>query len=158
MENKKIKVVVIDDNGNEISLFVRDAVAGASLADELFKTTDNTVKVINTSIPDGTDKVIYQRTSPKHAFLSASKDFQENRLMETAMRFMDVLCDMQYAHSLNPDKLDESSYLEKLEMLRDWAREFEYTCFGIDKYENDWISFAEDWITPKLVEKFGGEC
>ena len=78
--------------------------------------------------------------------------------METAMRFMDVLCDMQYAHSLNPDKLDESSYLEKLEMLRDWAREFEYTCFGIDKYENDWISFAEDWITPKLVEKFGGEC
>lgn len=79
---------------------------------------------------------------------------RENLLMETAMRMQEVFDDMCYAHHVNPDKVDGYGTIERLQLFREWAREFEKTYAGTDEYENDFISLSDEFATKKLREVF----
>ena len=56
---------------------------------------------------------------------TATGYMRENLLMETAMMIMETFCDMSYSCHVNPDKVDETDTIERLQIFRDWAREFE---------------------------------
>ncbi len=109
-------------------------------------------KVTVTEEPTGI--VIYSNMPAKDKFLSLSKKEQEDKLMETAMRIMDIMCDMHYAHQLNPDKLDDTSFMQKLELFTTWARDYEYGKYGTEEYETLWLENTEKVFTKKLTEEF----
>lgn len=84
-------------------------------------------------------------------------EIRETLLMETAMRIMEVFCDMQYACQVNPDKVDHIGSLERLQLFTGWAREFEEKYYGTEEYEDDFIYLSEKYATEKINEEFGIE-
>ncbi len=148
-----MKVEVYDDNPFSGIYDAKDELSAKNLADAMFEATDKTAKVI-----DDNNKVIYVRQTPKNAFLELSKTEQEDKLMETSMRLMDIFCDMHYAHSLNPDKLDQTGFMEKLSFMTEWARDFEYTYYGTKEYDTEYLELTERVFSEKLTDEFGGGC
>lgn len=84
-------------------------------------------------------------------------EIRETLLMETAMRIMEIFCDMQYACQVNPDKVDHIGSLERLQLFTGWAREFEEKYYGTEEYEDDFIYLSEKYATEKINEEFGIE-
>lgn len=80
---------------------------------------------------------------------------RENLLMETAMRIQEVFDDMWFSQHVNPDKVDETDTIERLQIFRDWAREFEYKYFDTERYEEDFIELSDMFAQRKLKEEFG---
>lgn len=84
-------------------------------------------------------------------------ELKENLLMETAMRIQEVFDEMYYAHNINPDKVDEIDSLERLQIFRNWAREFEDKYHDTERYEEDFIGLSDEFAQKKIKEKFGNE-
>ena len=83
---------------------------------------------------------------------------EQRLLMETAMRIMEVFCDMWYAQWLiNPDKIDTYDFFERLQLFCDWAEEFEEKYRGTEEYEDDFIGLSDEFATKKLIETFGNK-
>ena len=79
---------------------------------------------------------------------------RENLLMETAMWIQEVFDDVCYAHHVNPDKIDGYGTVERLQLFREWAREFEKTYSETERYEDDFISLSDEFATTKIKEVF----
>lgn len=88
-------------------------------------------------------------------FAKTTGEYRENLLMETAMRIQEVFDDMYFAHHLNPDKLDMTGSIERLQIFRDWAREFENTYFDTAEYEDDFIGLSDEFAQQKIKEEWG---
>lgn len=82
---------------------------------------------------------------------------RENALMETAMRIMDVYCDMVYAHRLNPYMCDNIDYMELLQKFCEWAREYELEYYDTPEYTCNYKEHTETVFSEKLLKEFGGE-
>ena len=80
---------------------------------------------------------------------------QENLLMETAMRIQEVFDDMWFSQHINPDKVDATDTIERLQIFRDWAREFEDKYYGTDRYEDDFLELSREFAEEKIKETFG---
>lgn len=80
---------------------------------------------------------------------------QENLLMETAMRIQEVFDDMWFSQHINPDKVDATDSLERLQIFRDWAREFEDKYRDTERYEEDFIDLSQEFAEEKIKEVFG---
>lgn len=89
---------------------------------------------------------------------SKSQKVHENNLMESAMRIMDLYCEMSMSHHLNPDKLDRIDYMDLLQLFCDWAREYEDTFALTPEYTDNWQEHTEKIFTEKLKKEFGGKC
>ena len=79
---------------------------------------------------------------------------QENLLMETAMRIQEVFDDMWFSQHVNPDKVDATDTIERLQIFRDWAREFEDKYYGTDRYEDDFLELSREFAEEKIKEAF----
>lgn len=79
---------------------------------------------------------------------------QENLLMETAMRIQEVFDDMWFSQHVNPDKVDATDTIERLQIFRDWAREFEDKYYGTDRYEDDFLELSREFAEEKIKEVF----
>lgn len=79
---------------------------------------------------------------------------QENLLMETAMRIQEVFDDMWFSQHVNPDKVDATDTIERLQIFRDWAREFEDKYYGTDRYEDDFLELSREFAEAKIKEVF----
>ena len=79
---------------------------------------------------------------------------QENLLMETAMRIQEVFDEMWFSQHVNPDKVDATDSIERLQIFRDWAREFEDKYRDTERYEDDFISLSEEFAVAKIKEIF----
>lgn len=93
----------------------------------------------------------------KGDFSSVSGEQRENLLMETAMRIQEVFDDMFYANLIDVDKVCGGDSLERLQLFRSWAREFENTYHGTEKYEDDFIGLSEDYAIDKVKSEFGND-
>lgn len=82
---------------------------------------------------------------------------RENALMETAMRIMDVYCDLSYTHRLNPYKVESLDYMELLQKFCEWAREYELEYYDTPEYMCNYQEHTSEIFTEKLMEEFGGE-
>lgn len=80
---------------------------------------------------------------------------RENLLMETAMKIQEVFDDMFYARLLDPDKVEESDEIERMNLFKLWTREFEETYHGTEDYNNDFISVLDGFAISKIQEVFG---
>lgn len=80
---------------------------------------------------------------------------QENLLMETAMRIQEVFDDMWFSQHVNPDKVDATGSIERLQIFRNWAREFEDKYRDTERYEDDFIGLSEEFAETKIKEVFG---
>ena len=96
-------------------------------------------------------------STPYEAFCARDPKTQQNALMETAMRIMDIYDDLMIAHKLNPDKTDAMEYLEKLQLFIDWAREYEYEYCDTTDYMDNFYIHTDEVFTKKIIEKFGSE-
>ena len=154
MDNtKKLRVVFVQEADKLRHMVeVKDEDSGIALVDSLFAATGKACALITE-----TGKTIYEKQSPKDMFLRQPKEVQENALMETAMRIMDIYDDMSYAHNLNPDKTDSVDFMKKLSVFRDWAREYEYKFYGTEGYETFWLESTENYFTPLLKKEYGNE-
>lgn len=81
----------------------------------------------------------------------------QNSFMISAMRIMEVFCDMSFAHRLNPDKVDRIDSIERLQLFCDWTKEFEEEYHGTNEYEDDYIGLSDEFAQKKLLEEFGRE-
>ena len=124
-----------------------------SLADALFEATERTVKVLDDNLPF--DNIVYKKMTPKDAFMSAAPRVRERVLMETAMRIMDLFTQLTYAHLLNPDKLDNMGFMEKLQLFCTWALEYEEKYYDTKEYNDFWLDHTEKVFLLKLKEEFG---
>ena len=97
------------------------------------------------------------RKTPKDLFLSYPAELQQDKLMETAMRIMDIYCDMCYCKRFNPYKLDSTEFMQKLDLFSGWAREYEYEHQDSEMYRDYWLEHTETIFSKKLMEEFGGE-
>lgn len=79
---------------------------------------------------------------------------QENLLMETAMRIQEVFDDMLFNQLVNPDKVYATDTMERLQIFRDWAREFEDKYRDTERYEDDFIDLSEEFAVAKIKEVF----
>lgn len=79
---------------------------------------------------------------------------QENLLMETAMRIQEVFDEMWFSQHVNPDKIDATDSIERLQIFRDWAREFEDKYRDTERYEDDFIGLSEEFAEAKIKEVF----
>ncbi len=148
------KVVTYADNGSQICKYAVDDVAKARrLVDTLYETTGLCTEAFNCNLPFCNS--IYLRESPKSAFLKLKNKEREDKLMETAMRVMDIMSNMMREDQLDNSRLNDSSYMYKLEMFTGWARDFEYKNYGTDKYNTFWLELTEEVFTQKLNEEFG---
>lgn len=93
----------------------------------------------------------------KLTFLEQDCKVRENALMETAMRIMDIYCDLTYAHHLNPYKCDSIDYMELLQKFCEWAREYELKYYDTQEYTDNYKEHTNEIFTQKLMEEFGGE-
>lgn len=82
------------------------------------------------------------------------KILRETWLMETAMRIMEVFCDMQVACQVNPDKVDSIGSIERLKIFTEWAREFEANYKDDPRYDDDYIGLTDEYATAKIEEVF----
>lgn len=82
-------------------------------------------------------------------------EVQENLLMETAMRIQEVFDEMWFSQHVNPDKVDTTDSIERLQIFRDWAREFEDKYQDTERYEDDFIGLSEEFAEAKIKEAFG---
>ena len=146
-------IVEVNKGNSKETYEVDNLENGKKLADVMFETTGSTCKVI-----DVISNVLYERMTPKDKFLEQPALVQQNALMETAMRIMDVFCDLQFANRLNPYKVDNKSYRERLQLFCTWAREYEETYYDTDAYVDDFTNHISDVFTPKLMDEFAGEC
>lgn len=89
------------------------------------------------------------------AFDVLEPEIKENLLMETAMRIQETFDDMSYAHHVNPDKVDATDSLERLQMFRDWAREFENRYCDTERYEDYFLELSQEFAEAKIKEVFG---
>ena len=80
---------------------------------------------------------------------------KENLLMETAMRIQEVFDDMWFSQHINPDKVDTTDTMERLQIFRDWARKFENKYYGTDRYEDDFLELSREFAEEKIKEVFG---
>lgn len=79
---------------------------------------------------------------------------QENLLMETAMRIQEVFDEMWFSQHVNPDKIDATDSIERLQIFRDWAREFENKYRDTERYKDDFIGLSEEFAVAKIKEVF----
>lgn len=98
-----------------------------------------------------------KKSTPKELFLMLSPEVQQEKLMETAMRIMDIFCDMCYCNRFNPYKLEMTEFMQKLDLFSGWAREYEYAYYESDLYTEFWLEHTETIFTKKLMDEFGGE-
>jgi hypothetical protein len=89
------------------------------------------------------------KTQAKEAFLKKDAEFQQRRLMETAITANAIYLQMERENKLNTDSYDG----DIMEVITDLAREFEYTFFETDEYEDDYISLLEKWLPARLKEE-----
>ena len=80
---------------------------------------------------------------------------QENLLMETAMRIQEVFDEMWFSQHVNPDKVDATDTIERLQIFRDWSREFEDKYRDTERYEEDFINLSQEFAEKKIKEVFG---
>lgn len=93
----------------------------------------------------------------KEKFKDLCQDTRETLLMETAMRIMEVFCDMQYACHVNPYKVDRVGSIERLYMFSQWAKEFEEKYYGTEEYEDDFLYLSDKYAQERINEEFGIE-
>lgn len=87
--------------------------------------------------------------SPKEKFLAFDSEFKERRLMETAMVVSNI-----YWRMIKEEKLNDGNYYGDInDVLCDLAREFEYTFFETDEYEDDYVALLEKWLPGRLKEE-----
>lgn len=79
---------------------------------------------------------------------------RETWLMETAMRIMEVFCDMQVACNVNPDKVENIGSIARLKLFAEWAREFEVKYSDDPRYNDDYIGLTDEFATAKIEEVF----
>lgn len=91
----------------------------------------------------------------KKIFNALPSRLKEDLLMETAMRIQEVFDDMWFSQHVNPDKVDATDSLERLQIFRDWAREFEDKYYGTDRYEDDYLELSREFAEEKIKEVFG---
>lgn len=90
------------------------------------------------------------KTQPKKAFLSKDAEFQQRRLMESAVVINNI-----YRRMEDEGKIDTSRFNgDIMEVITDLAREFEYTFFETDEYEDGYVELLEGWLPFKLKEVF----
>lgn len=139
-----LKVEVITNVAEKVDTYIVDTPDSATkLADAMFEATGNTTKVI-----DPIGNIIHERITPKNAFLALSKKEQEDKLMETSMRIMDLYTGLY---------TDFTDYMSMLSTFTSWAREYEYANYGKENYEAFWLEDTEKYFTPMLKEEFGGD-
>lgn len=81
-------------------------------------------------------------------------ELKENLLMETAMRIQEVFDDMWFSHHINPDKVDETDSMERLQIFKEWTREFEDKYRDTERYEEDFIELSREFAEEKIKERF----
>ncbi len=91
------------------------------------------------------------------SFKDLEPETQQTLLMETAMRIMEVFCDMQFACQVNPDKVDYLGSIERLQLFSKWTKEFEEQYYGTEVYEDDFIGLSDEYATRKIKEEFGND-
>lgn len=89
------------------------------------------------------------KETPKEKFLSQATDFQQRRLMETAMVVSNIYWRMASDGALE----DGNFYGDINDVLCNLAWEFEYTFFETDEYEDDYISLLEKWLPDRLKKE-----
>lgn len=108
----------------------------------------NNVKSSSVTEQKGTKYMITKATPEQMQFL------RETWLMETAMRIMEVFCDMQVACYVNPYKVDNIGSIERLKLFAEWAREFEVKYSNDPRYDDDYIELTDEFATAKIEEVF----
>lgn len=98
------------------------------------------------------DMNLYFEAIPENEY---QMHIRENLLMETAMRIQEVFDDMWFSQHVNPDKVDATGSIERLQIFRDWAREFEDKYRDTERYEDDFIGLSEEFAETKIKEVFG---
>lgn len=93
----------------------------------------------------------------KITFNDLNDEQKQTLLMETAMRIMEIFCDMQYACQVNPDKVDSLGSIERLQLFCIWARKFEEKYYGTEEYEDDFIGLSDWYAQNKIKEEFGND-
>ena len=119
---------------------VEELVNARNMADAIYEATKSTVKVI-----DDKKMVVYTRETRKNAFLGLSKEEQEDRLMKTAMRIMDLYTGLY---------TDFTDYMIMLSSFTEWARDFEYSYYGSSEYDTEYLALTERVFTKKIAEKY----
>ena len=99
------------------------------------------------------DLPVYDWSSPKEKFLEMTAYFQQNALMETAMRIQDTVDFLRYTGDITIDE-DE---MKLLQIFADMAREFEYKYYGTDRYSSDYLKLTDEVFRKELLEKYGKE-
>lgn len=80
---------------------------------------------------------------------------REDLLMETAMRVQEVFDDMFYARLLDYKKVEESDPIERFQLFKYWAREFENKYHGTEEYDTDFWNLSDDFFIEKMQPLFG---
>ena len=96
----------------------------------------------------------YDWSSPKEKFLKLSAEFQQDALMETAMRVQETSDYLRVQGRIDLSNWDEHKLLE---IYRNMAKDFEYMYFESYRYENDYINFTWEVFTKLLIERFGSD-
>ena len=92
------------------------------------------------------------KDNPKERFLLEPAEHQQQKLMESAIIVSNIFNRME-----ENNEIDLSSFNgDVTEELTNIAREFEYTFYGSEKYENDYVEALEEWAPNKLREIFPG--
>lgn len=95
------------------------------------------------------------RGNRSESFDQVTGVLRENLLMETAMKIQEVFDDMFYARLLDPDKVEESDEIERMNLFKLWTREFEETYHGTEEYDTDFITILDSFAISKIQEVFG---
>ena len=138
-----MKLEVLSNDDKKEIYEVKGLDCGMKLADAMFNATEKTCRVV-----DEIGNIVYTVQTPKNSFLSLSPEAQQNSLMETAMRIMDLYTGL-YS--------DFTDYMEMLKTFRAWAREYEYEFYDTKEYNDFWLEHTEKVFTIKLKSEFGGE-
>lgn len=89
------------------------------------------------------------KSQAKEAFLKNTAEFQQRRLMETAIVINDI-----YNNLVKKGKIDSGNFCgDIMEVLTDLATEFEYTFFETEEYESDYVGLLEKWVPDRLKEE-----
>lgn len=92
-------------------------------------------------------------TTNKDKFLEMPAFFQQNALMETAMRIQDTADFLRYTGDIHID-CDE---MELLQEFAEMAREFEYKYYDTERYSSDFLKLTDEVFRKELIEKYGKE-